>query len=171
MWFRQIFGGSTPPKYFTDGVPSNIWGVYTPKIFDGWGLCQIFGGSTPPKYLTDGVPSNVWGSTRFFGIFLEFFGMSFKLVLAGKSSEGVLNQKISGGHGILHTRLTCKRPQTKPKNETGFGPTLGPHQSEREITKDIQKDILYLTSLRVSPMQTSVILLACSIWCIIDLVH
>ena len=78
MGFRQIFGGSTPPKYFTDGVPSNIWGVYTPKIFDGWGSVkylgalhpqnisrmgfrQIFGGSTPPKYFTDGVPSHIWG--------------------------------------------------------------------------------------------------------------
>ena len=76
--FRQIFGGSTAPKYFTDGVPSNIWGVYTPKIFHGWGSVkylgglhpqiisrmgfrQIFGGSTPPKYFTNGVPSNIWG--------------------------------------------------------------------------------------------------------------
>ena len=25
MWFRQIFGGCRPPKYLTDGVPSNIW--------------------------------------------------------------------------------------------------------------------------------------------------
>ena len=24
MWFRQIFGGSTPREYFTDVVPSNI---------------------------------------------------------------------------------------------------------------------------------------------------
>ena len=76
MGFRQIFGGSTAPKYFTDGVPSNIWGVYTPKIFDGWGSVkylgpidpqnisrmgfrQIFGGSTPPTYLTDVCPSNI----------------------------------------------------------------------------------------------------------------
>ena len=103
--------------------------------------------------------------------FLEFFGMSFDLVLARKFSEGVPDQKISGGHQLLHTQLTCKRPQTKPKNETGFGPTLGPHQSEGEITKVIHKDILYLTSVRVSQMQTSVNLLACSIWCIIHLVH
>ena len=96
MGFRQIFGGSTPPKIFngcgfvkdlgavhppkcfTDGVPSNIWGVYTPKIFHGWGSVkylgglhpqnisrmwfrQIFGGCRPPKYFTDGVPSNIWG--------------------------------------------------------------------------------------------------------------
>ena len=43
MAFRQIFGGCTAPKYLTEGVPSNIWGVYG------------------PKYLTDGVPSNIWG--------------------------------------------------------------------------------------------------------------
>ena len=78
MGFRQIFGGSTPPKYFTDVVPSDIWLFYTPKILDGWdsvkysgglqpqnisrmGFRQIFGGSTPPKNLTDGVPSNIRG--------------------------------------------------------------------------------------------------------------
>ena len=37
MFVRQIFGGSTPPKYLMDVVPSNIWGVYTPKMFDGCG--------------------------------------------------------------------------------------------------------------------------------------
>ena len=75
---REIFWACRPPKCFTDGVPSNIWGVYTPKIFDGWGSVkylgaidppnisrmgfrQIFGGSTAPKYFTDGVPSNSWG--------------------------------------------------------------------------------------------------------------
>ena len=79
MWFRQIFGGCTPPKkYLTDVVPSNIWGVYTPKMFHGCGSVkylgavhppnisrvgfrQIFGGSTAPKYFTDVVPSNIWG--------------------------------------------------------------------------------------------------------------
>ena len=35
MYVRQIFGGSTPPKYLTDACLSNIWGVYTSKIFDG----------------------------------------------------------------------------------------------------------------------------------------
>ena len=77
MGFRQIFGGCRPPKYLTGGVPSNIWGLYTPKIFDGWGSVkylgglhpqnilrigfrQIFGGCSPPKYLTDGVPSDIW---------------------------------------------------------------------------------------------------------------
>ena len=43
MYVRQIFGGSTPPKYLTDVDPSIIWGVYT------------------PKYLTDVCPSNIWG--------------------------------------------------------------------------------------------------------------
>ena len=61
MGFRQIFGGSTTPKYLMEPHPSNIWGLYTPKIFDGRGSRQIFGGSTTPKYLTDGVPSNIWG--------------------------------------------------------------------------------------------------------------
>ena len=78
MGFRQIFGGSTPPKDFTDGVPSNIWGLYTPKIFDGWGSVKYLGGLQPPnisrnhiretfwgcrprKYFTDGVLSNIWG--------------------------------------------------------------------------------------------------------------
>ena len=40
---REIFWGCTPPKYFTDGVPSNIWGLYTPKIFDGWGSVKYLG--------------------------------------------------------------------------------------------------------------------------------
>ena len=43
MYVRQIFGGSTPPKYLTDVDLSIIWGVYT------------------PKYLTDVCPSNIWG--------------------------------------------------------------------------------------------------------------
>ena len=43
MYVRQIFGGSTPPKYLTDVDPSIIWGVYT------------------PKYLTDVCPSTIWG--------------------------------------------------------------------------------------------------------------
>ena len=45
--------------------PSNIWGVYTPEMFDGCGsqmwVRQMFGGSTPPKYLTELDPSNIWG--------------------------------------------------------------------------------------------------------------
>ena len=35
MYARQIFGESGPPKQLTDVCPSNIWGVYTSKIFDG----------------------------------------------------------------------------------------------------------------------------------------
>ena len=45
--FRQIFGGCTAPKYLTDGVPSNIWGVYTQKIFDGWGSVKYLGAVDP----------------------------------------------------------------------------------------------------------------------------
>ena len=43
MYVRQIFGGSTPPKYLTDVDPSNIWGF------------------KPPKCLTDVDPSTIWG--------------------------------------------------------------------------------------------------------------
>ena len=66
------------PKYFTEGVPSNILGLYTPKIFHGRGSVkylgglqpqnisrkgfrQIFAGSTAPKYFTLGFPSNIGG--------------------------------------------------------------------------------------------------------------
>ena len=62
MGFRQIFGGSTAPKYLTDGVPSNIWGVYTPQIFDGWGSVKYLGGLQPPKF--DG-----WGSVKYLGVY------------------------------------------------------------------------------------------------------
>ena len=61
MYVRQIFGGSTPPKYLTDVCPSNIWGVYTPQKFDGFRSVKHFRGSTPRKYLTDVCPSNIWG--------------------------------------------------------------------------------------------------------------
>ena len=47
MGFRQIFGGCRPPKYFTDGVPSNNLGLYTPKIFDGWGSLKYLGAVDP----------------------------------------------------------------------------------------------------------------------------
>ena len=61
MYVRQIFGGSTAPKYLTDVDPSTIWGVYTSKIFDGCmsvkyvgGLhLQIFDGCMSVKYLGD----------------------------------------------------------------------------------------------------------------------
>ena len=56
-----MFAGSTPPKYLTEVVPSNIGGVYTPKKIGPMWFRQIFGGSTPPKHLTDVVPSNIWG--------------------------------------------------------------------------------------------------------------
>ena len=47
--FCQIFGGSTAPKYLTEGVPSNIWGVYSPQIFDGWCSVKYLGGVQPPN--------------------------------------------------------------------------------------------------------------------------
>ena len=47
MYVRQIFGGSTPPKYLTDVDPSNIWGVYTSEMFDGCGSVNYLGGLHP----------------------------------------------------------------------------------------------------------------------------
>ena len=44
MWIRQIFGGSTPLKYLTDVDQSNIWGVYTPKLFHGRMSVKYWGG-------------------------------------------------------------------------------------------------------------------------------
>ena len=63
MWIRQIFWGSTQSKYLTDVCPSNIWGVYTPKIFHGCMSVKYFGGVYTPKNLTDVDASNIWGST------------------------------------------------------------------------------------------------------------
>ena len=60
MGFRQIFGGSTAPKYLTVGVPSNIWGLYTPKIFDGRGSVKYLGVYSPKIF--DG-----WGSVKYLG--------------------------------------------------------------------------------------------------------
>ena len=47
MYVREMFGGSTPPKYLTDVCPSNIWGVYTAKIFDECGSVKYLGGLHP----------------------------------------------------------------------------------------------------------------------------
>ena len=44
MYVRQILEGSTTRKYLTDVDPSNIWGVYTPKIFDGCMSVKYLGG-------------------------------------------------------------------------------------------------------------------------------
>ena len=47
MYVRQMFGGFTPPKHLTHVDPSNIWGVYTPKIFDGCMSVTYMGGLQP----------------------------------------------------------------------------------------------------------------------------
>ena len=70
---REIFWGSTAPKYLTEPHPSNILGVYSPQILDGtpsvknfgglhpqnisrmW-FREIFRGCSPPKYLTEPHP-------------------------------------------------------------------------------------------------------------------
>ena len=49
MYVRQIFEGSTLPKYSTDVDPSNIWGVYTPEIFDGCMSVKYLEGLHPQK--------------------------------------------------------------------------------------------------------------------------
>ena len=61
MYVREIFGGSTPPKYLTAVCPSHIWGVYTSKIFGGCMSVNYLGGLHLQKYLTDVCPSNIWG--------------------------------------------------------------------------------------------------------------
>ena len=50
--YGHLYGVIAPPKYMTDMHPSNISGVYTPKIFDG---CMSV------KYLTHAHASVVWG--------------------------------------------------------------------------------------------------------------
>ena len=45
----KYLGGSTPPKYLTDVDPSNICGVYTPKIIDGCGSVKYLGDLRPQK--------------------------------------------------------------------------------------------------------------------------
>ena len=47
--FSPIFGLSTPTKYLTEGVPSNIWWVYSPQIFDGRGSVKYLVGLHPPS--------------------------------------------------------------------------------------------------------------------------
>ena len=44
-----MFGGCTAPKYLTEGVPSNIWWVYSPQIFDGWRSVKYLVGLQPPN--------------------------------------------------------------------------------------------------------------------------
>ena len=44
MYVRQIFEGSTPPKYLTDVDLSTIWGVYDPEIIDGCMSIKYLGG-------------------------------------------------------------------------------------------------------------------------------
>ena len=65
-----MFGGSTPPKYFTDGVPSNIWGLYNPKIFHGWGSVKYLGGLHPQNISRMGFTPKIFhglGSVKYLG--------------------------------------------------------------------------------------------------------
>ena len=47
MYVRPIFGWSTREKYLTNVDPSNIWGVYNPKIIDGCMSIKYLGGLHP----------------------------------------------------------------------------------------------------------------------------
>ena len=40
-----------PPKYLTEPLRSNIWGLYTPQIFDGTPSVKYLGAVHPPKNL------------------------------------------------------------------------------------------------------------------------
>ena len=78
MYVRQIFWESTPPKYLTDVDLSNIWGVYTPKIYDG---CMSL------KYL------GVYTSEIFdAGMFVKYLG-----VYTSKIFDGCMSDKYFGG--------------------------------------------------------------------------
>ena len=132
MWWRQIFGGSTPPKYLTNGVPSNIWGVYTPQIFDGttsvytprifngcgsvkylgavhpanisrMGFLQIFGGSTTPEYFTDVVPSNISGVYTPKNI----SQMWFRQIFGGSTPPQLLTDVVPSNIWGLYTPQIC----------------------------------------------------------------
>ena len=132
MGFRQIFGGSTAPKYLTDGVPSNIWGLYT------------------RKYSTEGVPSNIWGvyspqifhgttSVKYFGGvdpqnisrmgFCQIFGgcTPQKYLTDGVPSNiwGVYSPQTIHGWGsvkylggLIKIRHMINRPRSKTEKET-----------------------------------------------------
>ena len=44
--FREIFWGCRAPKYLTE---PNIWGLYTPQIFDGTPSVKYLGAVDPPN--------------------------------------------------------------------------------------------------------------------------
>ena len=78
MGFRQIFAGSTAPKYLRDVVPSIIWGVYSPQMFHGWGSVKYLGAVDPPnisrmafRQIFGGVYApkifDGWGSVKYLG--------------------------------------------------------------------------------------------------------
>ena len=134
MGFRQIFGGSTAPKYLTDGVPSKIWGLYTPKIFDGWGSVKYLGAVHPPnisrnhiseifwgcrrrKYFTDGVASNIWGlyTPKIFDGWgsVKYLGVHSPQIFHGWGSVihmgGLIKKRhMINRHGSKTEKETCK---------------------------------------------------------------
>ena len=68
--FHQIFGGSTAPKYLMDGVPSNIWGLYNPKIIHGWGSFKYLGGLQPQNLTAKAFEG--YAAFRFCGLICTF---------------------------------------------------------------------------------------------------
>ena len=171
MGFRQIFGGSTPPKYFRDVIPSNIWGLYPPTIFDEWGsvkylgglhtqnisrmgFCQIFGGCTPPKYLTDVVPSNIWGlytpkifhgwgSVKYLGGLhpQNISRMGFCLILGGSTPP-----KIFRGYGSVKY-FGAVDPQKI--SGMGFRQIFGGSTSPKYLTDAVPSHIWGLSSPKI----------------------
>ena len=107
MGFRQIFGGSTAPKYLTDGVPSNIWGVYSPKIFHGWGSVKYLGAVQPLNISRMGFRqifwgvytpkiSDVWGSVKYLGAVdpQNISRMGFRQIFGGSTAPKYLTDGV-----------------------------------------------------------------------------
>ena len=133
MGFRQISWGCRPPKHLTDGVPSNIWGLYTPKIFHGWGFVkylgalhpqnisrmgfrQIFGGSAPPK-MFDG-----WGSVKYLGAVepQNISRLGFRQIFGGVYSPQIFHGWGSVKYlgGLIKKRHMINPPGSKTDKET-----------------------------------------------------
>ena len=117
-----------------DGVPSNIWGLYTPKIFDGWGsvkylgavhppnisrnpICEIVWGCRPPKYFTDGVLSNIGGRTPqkylMDGVPSNIWGVYSPQIFHGWGSviymgDLIKKRHMINRHGSKTEKETCK---------------------------------------------------------------
>ena len=131
MWFRQIFGGCRRQKNSTDGVPSHIWGLYTPKIFDGCDSVKHLGAVDPPKYFTDGVPSNIWG----------LYTPKYFTDVVPSNIWGVYTPKISDGWGSV-IYLGGLHPQNISR--MGFGQIFGNCRPPKYLTDVVPSNFLGL---------------------------